>query len=1486
MLPEPTRDALLFHRLRQAGAVKPKPSERFSAAALADMAPYLADSTPLHELLEPSRFRLEEFCSFREQFFGDVDFALARIPQTKDLISIRADLVGADPGKAEESVQALRAYRDTHPGDFLEQPLVDYLLEYPPGAVFCLKFSNGGGKGKDWSKYAKAHGFEDRFKRYGPGGYAVDMEEQLLLYFGAGFLYPAGKLGQDNNLSYPGGADRGLGVRDIPLLVRTFKQAKILHGERWAKESPEGLRLMERKIALMEWEDINPLWDDMRELDVLEEVKVLKPELKNLAFETNSWGNAVFSWPMFLKQLWDEEPLLRAKFEKIIQTPGDRGTTRACVEDPAFRPVLVEMGKVLMPFAPAQVLNAGEAPESHEDQCFKLAEGLLREIGCPEEEELKRLFVAGVTKRVESQWDTVKEFRGVLAAKIGEPDVFEQACALERGVIRDFFLFEAWKKEPVKNRAVAETYLRQMRLETPEGAKANRATDLMTQYVRNNIAEGTVNSLRLKYAVYRIHHTPRMASPDELAAKTSEEMEQEMNADQAFRYERYSSTFGDLVKEAHVFRKQDAQQRWKQGGDVSPRSLYVFSDAVSRQPDKEVVSEKAFSVRIIEEIVSSEQDKDVAGEWAAKWMPEASVLRDFYLENALHEKLWRYLQGSRLKDQLAAEGITCRRQEVDLHQHFAHGKDDGALQDAYFTRYTLVRVEGLATKAHLFDAKEKADLVAILRDISGRMTAGVAEGLERLAIELEADRLRVQYEDTYQETLPRGRHATQEEEIAARDKAFHGVFSHVVKLFPYASYNRDELLERFALDYAVTADHMRIIEDATYTNLVRKPQVEKKKGEKVVFGPVEQVKNYLAVFQDRESRSRTLSWIFQGEVPDDRYLEGAAFGVNADEEREAFWAMSQAERKVVLYNALLGDKGLFEVSTDWNLSNDYKNRSLLENQAIFLEFIKKFYDQNFAQLIKKEGGDRDQLKKVLETVFIGAFKYYSPSRRVELFLAVTKKMHELRTQGKELTAAQAIRLFLEQVGVVGIKAGQVIAEQKDLGVDPDIRQELSSVRDRATPFAKSGIFTYLRVGGLLAEKGKENQAFGIVQVGKCLGSASIKQAHKAWTTDGREVVVKAPRPTIEKNFEEDVQVLEKIFADLVKIPLDVPEFLLPEIVDACRAEFDFSEEAATQQAMDKKLYDRKASVQLEGEAGAEPKVRLDVPDLIHLIRKGEGRVETLQLMVDEYVPGLSLAEAEEYQGLCKMAVLDAKQQTRRRNIEEDLNEMYHEHGQMVAWRFAHLDYSGVRAQLALDLICEVTTDGIFHADEHAGNVRINLDPRREAVTLIDFGSAGRSVEVKVDQVSDYRPDFRDFVGQLLLLQGGFGDSAPIVKRLGEILETYVAVPDMTADAWAERVQVLHDTHQETGPFFKGMMEEILSRKGKINREFKMLLKAFSAAGGHFDALKHYLVRAFASLDSPSSDGSSVYDRFLAFPGMEKLKPVLESMPSAKALLAG
>ncbi len=119
----------------------------------------------------------------------------------------------------------------------------------------------------------------------------------------------------------------------------------------------------------------------------------------------------------------------------------------------------------------------------------------------------------------------------------------------------------------------------------------------------------------------------------------------------------------------------------------------------------------------------------------------------------------------------------------------------------------------------------------------------------------------------------------------------------------------------------------------------------------------------------------------------------------------------------------------------------------------------------------------------------------------------------------KLTRGERIRLALESLGPIFIKAGQILSTRGDLLPD-DISAELTKLQDRVPPFPGSQAKKMIEaaLGASVADTFSTFDS-------EALASASIAQVHAATLLDGKSVVVKVLRPKIRKMIDRDLDLL-------------------------------------------------------------------------------------------------------------------------------------------------------------------------------------------------------------------------------------------------------------------------------------------------------------------------------------------------------------------------
>lgn len=264
----------------------------------------------------------------------------------------------------------------------------------------------------------------------------------------------------------------------------------------------------------------------------------------------------------------------------------------------------------------------------------------------------------------------------------------------------------------------------------------------------------------------------------------------------------------------------------------------------------------------------------------------------------------------------------------------------------------------------------------------------------------------------------------------------------------------------------------------------------------------------------------------------------------------------------------------------------------------------------------------------------------------------------------KLTRAERIRLAIEELGPIFVKAGQIISTRRDLLPD-DIANELSKLQDRVPPFPGN------KAKALIEEALNCNihDAFSMFDM-NALASASIAQVHAATLLNGDSVVIKVLRPNIKKMIDRDIDLLMYLakFAEKYwyRARHFKPKQLVAEVAQTLYDELDLTREGAN-------------ASQLRRNFANSP--LLYVPKIYwHFSRS--------TILVMERIHGIPIHDIESL----KNAGVNMKK---------------------LAERWVEIFFT------------QVFRDSFFHADLHPGNIFVSAkDPENPTYIAVDFGIVG------------------------------------------------------------------------------------------------------------------------------------------------------------------
>lgn len=295
------------------------------------------------------------------------------------------------------------------------------------------------------------------------------------------------------------------------------------------------------------------------------------------------------------------------------------------------------------------------------------------------------------------------------------------------------------------------------------------------------------------------------------------------------------------------------------------------------------------------------------------------------------------------------------------------------------------------------------------------------------------------------------------------------------------------------------------------------------------------------------------------------------------------------------------------------------------------------------------------------------------------------------------STAERLRCFLESLGPVAIKFGQLLSTRRDLLSD-EMADELAKLQAHVAPFSTDLAIASIersldRPLGDLFEHFEEQP----------LASASVAQVHRARLKDGTEVAVKVIRPDLKPLIEQQINLMRKVAAILERRSDDARRLHLGRVVDdyetTITAELDMRREADN-------------TMKLRQNFAASP--LLYVP---RVYRDHSSR-EVLTL---EYVEGIPISETDQL-----LALGTNMKKLAERGVETFFTQV-----------FVH---------------------NFFHADMHPGNILIDVrdpsSPRYIALDCAIIGSLSESDRTYLARnlMAFFQRDYRE-VAHLLLESG-------------------------------------------------------------------------------------------------------------------------------------
>ncbi len=267
--------------------------------------------------------------------------------------------------------------------------------------------------------------------------------------------------------------------------------------------------------------------------------------------------------------------------------------------------------------------------------------------------------------------------------------------------------------------------------------------------------------------------------------------------------------------------------------------------------------------------------------------------------------------------------------------------------------------------------------------------------------------------------------------------------------------------------------------------------------------------------------------------------------------------------------------------------------------------------------------------------------------------------------------AEKLRITMEELGPTFIKLGQVLSTRPDLLPPPYIEQ-MEILQDKVPPMSCQEV-----VDQLVRELGHPDDIFEEFDY-QPLAAASIGQVHLARLKSGEKAIVKVQRPGIERQVENDLQILlmlarfsERRSREAARLNIAA---MIEDYAKMFLRELDYAREA------------RSTEIVYNNFAGDD---RVIIPKVYWEYTTGK-------ILTEQYIEGVKLNDIEEM---------------RRRG-----------------WDVRNISRLGTETFLS-----QIVFHGFFQADPHPGNIII---VNENQICFIDFGEIGTLTESRLIDIGE------------------------------------------------------------------------------------------------------------------------------------------------------
>jgi len=482
-----------------------------------------------------------------------------------------------------------------------------------------------------------------------------------------------------------------------------------------------------------------------------------------------------------------------------------------------------------------------------------------------------------------------------------------------------------------------------------------------------------------------------------------------------------------------------------------------------------------------------------------------------------------------------------------------------------------------------------------------------------------------------------------------------GELKWVIHFFPEFSPTRDDILLQIIDEKAKTPSDMR----KARKHLLQAPEnVREKKQARIIFGS-SVFDQYLSK-QEPKEKMEFLLWVFG--ISDIKPFFVKRFEHEYNVSLNSIRSLFIRDR--VGYYKNIGNTAL----------EDFLERMLLGDNGMFYDeaVSREFLESLFNMLMPS------QKTGLLKALYDAVFNKADVNRKYAIVVGLLKYYSQEQRLTTEVNEARAIRVFLESMGLIGVKLGQFLSTNEN--VPEHIRNELKALKDRAPLLNKDIAFDMLsKIYGSFEQS-------PISELLECVGRASIKVVYRARLKDGKETVVKIKRPEVEKKVNEDLEFLRSVLSDdsvrqaLADGEIAIPSQLANRVAEMIREEMD-----------------------LPGEVTNQARLAANIAARQSFKRRLLNRIF-------QYFMSRIFAKTQREYSFMVPVTHDVKNNTLI--IEE-----------FAQGRPINENDRDAMSAVAQELVRQIFIDGFYHADPHTGNIFI--DEENGIIYFIDVGSAAQ-----------------------------------------------------------------------------------------------------------------------------------------------------------------